>query len=277
MLADHGLEARTVEVERVFSSDEEKATLSLQLKKLHELGIEDSNECLNYLIQSKTNPGEAPAFERVLSAAAEFKAAGVEESKLLLFADMQAKKEEMAEEMGKQEQKEIETERDFLGVNWSLGIAMSVDLSGDERIESAEVVNGVVRVTEESSNSVGFFWEVHKYWWNDKGWCLEEGCDRTNLEETRKFATWGLGPFVGITTTQDDLIDTFSIGLMYGRRITKDQDVSLNLGLGLIYEPDVQILGDGIVADEPLPEGETDIRFKKEDRWGALLAVSFRF
>jgi hypothetical protein len=268
------------DMKRLLTTNAAAVVFEAQLDSLEALEV-PAEQCCRYLLNRLQNPGEAPSFDRVLSAILDLKAAGVEAEQGLALGDLQAKKEEEAVKEGKEAQKKLELEKDFLGVNWSLGIALSVDLSGDERIDDAELVNGVVRVKEESSANVGFFWEVHKYWLNNKGRCLNKKkknktspCDQP--DQTHEFANWGLGPFVGITTTQDDLIDSFSIGAMFGRSTLGDR-ASLNFGLGLIYEPGVQVLGDGILADMPLPEGETAIRFKKEDRWGALVAVSFRF
>ena len=36
-------------------------------------------------------------------------------------------------------------------------------------------------------------------------------------------------------------------------------------------------LGDGIVEDQPLPAGETDVRYKKITTYGVTVAVSFGF
>ena len=53
----------------------------------------------------------------------------------------------------------------------------------------------------------------------------------------------------------DDVIDSLGIGVMVGMRRSPKSDNSLNIGLGLIVDPNSQLLGDGIVANQPLPAG----------------------
>jgi len=52
---------------------------------------------------------------------------------------------------------------------------------------------------------------------------------------------------------------------------------SWNFGIGLRVDPAAQVLGDGIVANQPLPAGETTIRFKNEVHYGVMLLSSFSF
>ena len=64
---------------------------------------------------------------------------------------------------------------------------------------------------------------------------------------------------------------------MIGGRRSKDRRDSFNLGLGVIWEPETQVLGDGFVADEPPPSGETDVRYKTKSTAGFLVMLSFSF
>jgi hypothetical protein len=52
---------------------------------------------------------------------------------------------------------------------------------------------------------------------------------------------------------------------------------SWNFGLGIRVTPKSQVLGDGIFANQPLPAGETVIRYKTEPRYGIMLLSSFSF
>jgi hypothetical protein len=52
---------------------------------------------------------------------------------------------------------------------------------------------------------------------------------------------------------------------------------SWNLGVGLRVDPKVRVLGDGIVADQPLPAGETQVRFKDDAQLGVMVLSSFTF
>jgi len=57
---------------------------------------------------------------------------------------------------------------------------------------------------------------------------------------------------------------------------TKVKD-SFNIGIGLMMDPSVKILGDGITENEPLPAGETTVRTKETSQWGVLFMVSYNF
>jgi len=52
---------------------------------------------------------------------------------------------------------------------------------------------------------------------------------------------------------------------------------SFNIGIGLMMDPSVKILGDGITENEPLPAGETTVRTKETSQWGVLFMVSYNF
>jgi hypothetical protein len=64
---------------------------------------------------------------------------------------------------------------------------------------------------------------------------------------------------------------------MWGWRKSATATNSFNLGIGLVLDPKVQVLGDGIEANKPLPSGETAIRFKKEERLSGAILASFTF
>ncbi len=76
---------------------------------------------------------------------------------------------------------------------------------------------------------------------------------------------WGIGPFVAIQAGNESALSGLGFGLMIGFRqpsIHSDLDTNLswNFGIGAIYDPSVKVLGNGIVADRPLPVGETMLR-----------------
>ncbi len=52
---------------------------------------------------------------------------------------------------------------------------------------------------------------------------------------------------------------------------------SFNIGIGLMMDPSVKILGDGINENEPLPAGETTVRTRETSQWGVLFMVSYNF
>ena len=57
---------------------------------------------------------------------------------------------------------------------------------------------------------------------------------------------------------------------------TKVKD-SFNIGIGVMMDPSVKILGDGISENQPLPLGETTVRTKETSQWGVLFMVSYNF
>ena len=63
------------------------------------------------------------------------------------------------------------------------------------------------------------------------------------------------------------------------RRRNEDENNrnSWNFSLGFIVDPDTKLLGKGLDANKPLPEGETEIRFKKESQTGIMLVTSSSF
>ena len=52
---------------------------------------------------------------------------------------------------------------------------------------------------------------------------------------------------------------------------------SVNIGVGVSFDPSVQVLGHGLEEGKPLPSGETEVRFKKEGQFGWALMASFTF
>jgi hypothetical protein len=67
------------------------------------------------------------------------------------------------------------------------------------------------------------------------------------------------------------------IGFRHPNAATSSSTSSWNFGIGLRVDPKAQVLGDGVVANQPLPAGETAIRYKTEPRPGVMLLSSFSF
>lgn len=158
-----------------------------------------------------------------------------------------------------------EASRSFMGFKWGLGFGVSADLSSDDRVKSAEVVDGIVRVSNESSVLPRIVLEGHHF-------IFHNGSDEDITE-----ATFGHGPFIAVQSSGEDLINGFGAGWMVGFRYKATSPSSFNLGLGAIVDANVQVLGDGLEPNEPLPGSETDIRFKEESRTGLLFFGSFSF
>jgi hypothetical protein len=161
-----------------------------------------------------------------------------------------------------------QAQKSFLGVNFGIGFGISSDIEGGERVDAAEVVNGIVRITKEQSTVPRILLEAHYF-------VLQGDCVQTGQQ--KKECMRGSGPFIALQSSGEEVLDGFALGWMYGWRRKPNQTNSFNLGAGFILDRNVQVLGDGMEANQPLPPGETEVRYKDESRWGALLFTSFSF
>jgi hypothetical protein len=173
------------------------------------------------------------------------------------------------------------------GLGWGLGLAANFDVTG-KRVANATLVNNIVRVDDATSNvNVGFVLEAHYF--------LREftfGGDGTSVPLCIKIDRYCMevahGPFVAIQVgggtsavpKATDVATAYALGWMVGLRhpnLTTSPTSSWNLGVGVRVDPNTKLLGDGIVANQPLPAGETAIRYKNEPRFGLMLLSSFSF
>jgi hypothetical protein len=81
------------------------------------------------------------------------------------------------------------------------------------------------------------------------------------------------GIFVAVQPGSDNAVDALGLGWMW-RLPDKIGSRALNLGLGYIVDQDVQVLGDGVTENAPLPTGETVPRFRTTEQGGFLFVVS---
>jgi hypothetical protein len=150
--------------------------------------------------------------------------------------------------------------------------------------------NNIVRVTDSSNVLAGIVFESH-YFFQQKAISLL-GSDSP--------ITWGHGPFVAVdvstsTSNTSGVVTGFSMGWMVGFRKSRPAAVSIsgaapvaaqvadntswNFGVGFRVDPKATVLGDGIVANAPLPPGETvnPVRLQTVPRYGVMLLTSFGF
>jgi len=160
-----------------------------------------------------------------------------------------------------QEQARADAKKEFLGFSWGVGAGAVINLGEDDRVETAEVVDGIVRVTKEANDTARVFAEVHLF-------------RPINKEDTK-----GHGPFVAIQSSANDLIDSFSVGYMRGWRKDANATNSINVGFGLVLDTNVKELGNGIEEDQPLPPGENadSVRLKETSGLGLGIFVSFSY
>ncbi len=192
---------------------------------------------------------------------------GNDEEKIALL--MSSEQESLQAQKDQQEMDQAA--QSFMGLNFGVGLGVSVDLQSGSRVSSAKVVGDskLVQVDDESRAQPRVFLEMHDF--TD---CIIHCPAVIDPDDTRMF---GWGPWAGIQSSQDKIIDAFVFGLMAGWRRQPKESTSFNVGLGLVLDSNVQVLGDGIKKGQPLPAGETDVRFKKVSRLGAVLMTSFSF
>jgi hypothetical protein len=174
------------------------------------------------------------------------------------------------------------------GLGFGIGIAADFDVGGT-RVVNAQLVNNIVRVTDVTSNvDVGFVLEAH-YFIRDWGFDSRPNYDPVKnpwpcLSICRM--DMAIGPFVAVEINGGSTFSTgnvggpitgYAIGWMVGfhHPESANKSSSWNFGVGLRVDPKTQVLGDGIVANQPLPAGETAIRYKQEPRAGIMLLSSF--
>jgi len=154
------------------------------------------------------------------------------------------------------------------------------------RENNATLVNNIVRVTDSSTNvNVGFVLEAHYFFRARQfGGSACTSASSFDLLNCNDVAT---GPFVAIevgggtsaTPAANGPITGYALGWMVGMHhptASLSQTSSWNFGVGLRVDPKSQILGDGLVANQPLPPNDS-IRFKTEPRLGVMLLSSFSF
>ena len=147
--------------------------------------------------------------------------------------------------------------RKFAGLKFGIGISLTVN-GGEPSVESASVVNGIVRVDKERTSKARILLESHYFF-------------------RKEAKSWGYGPFIGVLPGSSQTIDALGGGLMVGFRRNENTSDSFNLGVGYMWDSSVRSLGDGIERNKPLPAGETAIRYRDTDGNGVVLIFSYSF
>lgn len=147
----------------------------------------------------------------------------------------------------------------------NLGVAIGVNFNvGSNRVSSADVVNGVVRVNEDDNTSLAIVGEGH-YFFHPGGRFLGLDADH-----------WGVGPFFAAVVNESTL-KSFGVGAMMGFKPSEAGGHAFTVGLGVAFTPDTKVLGDGVFANKPLPTGETTVRFKTTTATSLMLIVGTTF
>lgn len=177
----------------------------------------------------------------------------------------------------------------FGGIDYGLGIAWTSDLGDNKRIRDVELVDGLVRVSKSDNVRARIVLESH-YLFTPQGLPFsfnrflglepnEPATYRAGTNEIIKPArnSWGFGPFVALQPGTDSVIDAIGGGILLGLKRPGAGSASFNIGLGLIWDIDARVLGDGIEENKPLPGNETEVRIKTRDQKGILLMTSYSF
>lgn len=165
-------------------------------------------------------------------------------------------------------------------------MAFSYDLGGERRVRTAELVNNLVRVTEADNARARLILESH-YFFTPHGNFLfgleNDICPRSRSAKQGEASSctdridFGFGPFVAVQPGSGAIIDAVGAGLMVGLRRRGEGNDSFNFGIGMLYDVDTRVLGPGIVANQPLPPGETQIRYQRREQASILFLSSFTF
>ena len=161
-------------------------------------------------------------------------------------------------ELMKETEIKSKTFEKFSGINFGLGVGV-VGIPSDRLASNAQVVNGVVRVDDQTNLTASVILESH-YFFTDK--------DRPRF---------GHGPFVAVRSggTDNQIIDSIGLGYMLGWRYDDKSNSSWNIGAGLSVNPSTRVLGDGVTKNAPLPAGETEVRFQDKSLLGFMILASF--
>jgi len=95
--------------------------------------------------------------------------------------------------------------KDLIG-QFGVGLSMTHNLGDRDRIDSAEVVNNVVRVSKEHNDIARVMLETHFFY-------VPKDCSFLRVIDAGE---WGWGPFVGIETGENKLIQAVGGGFMLG-------------------------------------------------------------
>jgi hypothetical protein len=159
---------------------------------------------------------------------------------------------------------EGENREDFKGLKFGTGISLTIDTGSHDRVNDAELVAGVVRVKDEDNAKARILLESHYFFLPQRDFFGVSPGD------------WGVGPFLAIQPGENDIVSAAGLGLMIGFRRPNSSN-SWNIGVGVLYDPDTKTLGDGIRPNQPLPPGETEIRYKERAQKGVVILTSFSF
>ncbi len=181
-------------------------------------------------------------------------------------------------EVTEQEKLQEQADKRFAGFNFGVAIGVVGKAGKRDVIESAALdPNGIVRVENDGNTTANLILESHYFFTPDKPFM--ESIFNADPK------SWGHGPFVAIQPGTQNIIEAIGAGWMLGfkrstilaKDLARDRGDSFNIGLGVMINPNAQVLGDGIRKNEVLPAGETAVRLKTTTELGWLFVFSYTF
>ncbi|MEH3041116.1 MAG: hypothetical protein PGN21_13720 [Sphingomonas paucimobilis] len=174
----------------------------------------------------------------------------------------------------------------FGGIDFGIGVAFTYDLGNNERIREATIVDNIVRVTRTENvrarlilESHYFFTPRHTLFGNYGGAHCDTLKDYPDQYDdcVARWKNFGIGPFMAIQPGTDNIIDAIGAGVMIGFRRREEKSASFNIGIGVLYDVNTQILGDGFVENQAPPGTEKEVRFRRGSQSGLLIMTSYSF
>lgn len=170
---------------------------------------------------------------------------------------------EAAGESSRKLEKTVDGQASFMGINFGVGIGVSF---GKEIVSEAVVgPDNVVRASKRYRQLPRVLLESHYFGW----WCSSPACNA---------GRFGWGPYFGIVTKGDTVLSAVSLGLMMGFRNKDSSDsAGFSVGAGALLDDAVTSLAPGFRDGQPLPAGETAVRYEQKPRWSAILFCTRTF
>jgi hypothetical protein len=168
-------------------------------------------------------------------------------------------------------------------------IGVSMDLADGDPVNEATVVNGIVRSSQTAAARPRVLLEVHRPFitfhpkprsvkvrlpeMDESGNPLKDGKQIVQVGISER-AGWAVGPFAAVQSGGNSVVDGFAAGVMFSILRDASTGSDFNIGVGAMLDEKVKFLGDGLVDGQPLPPGETEIRFKEKASWSFVILFS---
>jgi hypothetical protein len=140
-------------------------------------------------------------------------------------------------------------------------------------VESAEIRSGIVRIQEEQRIGVGLGLQAF-YPLYDLTYLRSP--DLLPLEDKskiwRKYSQYGVGPYIGVSLTSTDIIDTVALGVAFS---VQRREGGVRLGLGCVVDPNAKYLSPEFRAGDSAPTGAEGISYVTKAAVGLQVMMTF--